>query len=57
MKNIKLSNKNFKRFEKFTNEWIMLRQELMLNTRNTDAINDMANHVMFDVAYAIERAE
>ena len=57
MKNNKLSNKNFKRFEKFTNEWIMLRQELMLNTRNTDAINDMANHVMFDVAYAIERAE
>ena len=57
MKTIKLSNKNFKKFEKFTEEWIKKRQELMLGCNDTDCIKALADHVMFDIASAIGRAE
>ena len=57
MKTIKLSNKNFKKFEKFTEEWIKKRQELILGCNDTDCINALADHVMFDISVAIERAE
>ena len=57
MRTLKLSNKNFKKFEKFTKEWIKERQELMLSSSDPDIINALADHVMFDIASAIERAE
>jgi len=57
MRTLKLSNKNFKKFEKFTKEWIKERQELMLSSSDPDIINALADHVMFDIASAIGRAE
>ena len=57
MKTIKLSNKNFKKFEKFTEEWIEKRTQLMEDCIDSDCINALADHVMFDIASAIGRAE
>ena len=57
MKTIKLSNKNFKKFQKYTEEWIEKRKQLMEDCNDTDCINALADHVMFDIAVAIERAE
>ena len=57
MKTIKLSNKNFKKFEKFTEEWIEKRTQLMEDCSDIDCVNALADHVMFDIASAIERAE
>ena len=57
MRTLKLSNKNFKKFEKFTKEWIEKRTELIENSNDIDCINALADHVMFDIASAIERAE
>ncbi len=57
MRIIRLSDKNFKRFEKFTKEFIKLRKECILNTRNSFCRDDLRNHVMFDVLSAIERAD
>ena len=56
MKTIKLSDKNFKRFEKFTKEFIKLKKECILNTHYSFCRDDLRNHVMFDVLDAIERA-
>ena len=56
MKTIKLSDKNFKRFVKFTKEFIKLRKETIANTHFATCRDDLANHVMFDVLVAIERA-
>lgn len=57
MRAIKLSNKNFKKFETFTKEWIEKRTELMEDCDDIDCVNALADHVMFDIASAIERAE
>ena len=57
MKTIKLSNKNFKKFEKFTEEWIEKRTQLMEDCSDIDCVNALADHVMFDIASAIRRAE
>ena len=57
MKTIKLSNKNFKKFEKFTEEWIKKRTQLMEDCSDIDCVNALADHVMFDIASAIRRAE
>ena len=57
MKTIKLSNKNFKKFEKFTEEWIEKRTQLMEDCSDIDCINALADHVMFDIASAIGRTE
>ena len=57
MKTIKLSNKNFKKFENFTKEWIEKRTQLIEDCNDTDCINALADHVMFDIASAIGRAE
>ena len=57
MRIIRLSDRNFKRFEKFTKEFIKLRKEAIANTHFATCREDLANHVMFDVALAIERAD
>ena len=57
MKTIKLSNKNFKKFENFTKEWIEKRTQLMEDCSDIDCVNALADHVMFDIASAIRRAE
>mgnify|MGYP003120254996 CR=1 FL=1 len=57
MRIIRLSNRNFKRFEKFTKEFIKLRKECILNTKSPFCRDDLSNHVMFDVLSAIERAD
>ena len=57
MRIIRLSDRNFKRFEKFTKEFIKLRKECILNTRYSVCRDDLRNHVMFDVLSAIERAD
>ena len=57
MRTIKLSNKNFKKFEKFTKEWLEKRTELIEDCDDIDCVNALADHVMFDIASAIERAE
>ena len=57
MRTIKLSNKNFKKFETFTKEWLEERTELMEDCDDIDCVNALADHVMFDIASAIERAE
>ena len=56
MRVIRLSDKTFKRFEKFTKEFIKLRKETIENTHYATCRDDIANHVMFDIAVAIERA-
>ena len=57
MKTIKLSNKNFKKFEKFTEEWIEKRTQLIEDCSDINCVNALADHVMFDIASAIRRAE
>ena len=57
MRIIRLSDKNFKKFEKFTKEFIKLKKQCILNTRNSFCRDDLRNHVMFDVLSAIERAD
>ena len=57
MRIIRLSDRNFKRFEKFTKEFIKLRKEAIANTHFATCRDDLANHVLFDVALAIERAD
>ena len=57
MKTIKLSNKNFSKFKTFTKEWIEKRTQLMDDCFDNDCIDALADHVMFDIASAIERAE
>ncbi len=57
MRIIRLSDRNFKRFEKFTKEFIKLRKETIENTHYATCREDLASHVMFDVAIAIERAD
>tara|TARA_R100000773_G_scaffold42509_1_gene39832 strand:- start:203 stop:376 length:174 start_codon:yes stop_codon:yes gene_type:complete len=57
MKTIKLSDKNFKKFKKFTEEWLEKRTQLIEDCSDINCINALADHVMFDIASAIGRAE
>ena len=57
MKTIKLSDKNFKKFKKFAREWIDKRHELIEDCNDMDCIEALTDHVMYDVASAIERVK
>ena len=49
MKIIKLSNKNFKLFKEFCEEWIDDRNELIDDCFDSDEINELSEHIMFEV--------
>ena len=50
MKVIKLSDKNFKKFKKFTEEWINERNNLLDHYgHDTDFLNKYSDHIMFEV--------
>ena len=55
MKTIKLSDKNFKLFELFTDEWLEEREQLIYNCNDNDCIEALTDHVMFDIRKAIKR--
>jgi hypothetical protein len=55
MKTIKLSDKNFKLFELFTDEWLEKREQLIYNCNDNDCIEALTDHVMFDIRKAIKR--
>ena len=50
MKIIKLSDKNFKKFKKFTEEWINERNNLLDDYgHDTDFFNKYSDHIIFEV--------
>ena len=57
MKIIKLSNKNFKLFKDFCEEWIDKRNELIDDCIDSDEINELSEHIMFDVYELMEKVE
>ena len=57
MKIIKLSNKNFKLFKDFCEEWIDERNELIDDCIDSDEINKLSEHIMFNVYQLMEEVE
>lgn len=57
MKIIKLSNKNFKLFKEFCEEWIDVRNELIDDCFDVDEINELSEHIMFDVYDSIKEVD
>ena len=57
MKIIKLSNKNFKLFKDFCEEWIDERNELIDDCIDSDEINELSEHIMFNVYQLMEEVE
>ena len=57
MKKIKLSNKKFKLFKQYCEEWIDDRNELIDDCIDSDEINELSVHIMFDVYESIEEVE
>ena len=57
MKIIKLSNKNFELFKEFCEEWIDERNELIDDCIDSDEINELSEHIMFDVYESVEVGE
>jgi len=57
MKIIKLSDKNFELFKEFCEEWIEERNELIDDCIDSDQINELSEHIMFDVYELIEEVE
>ena len=53
MKIIKLSNKNFKLFKDFCEEWIDERNDLIDDCIDSDEINELSEHIMFDIHKSI----
>lgn len=60
MKTIKLSNKNFKLFKEFCEEWIDERNELIdecSDCGDYDQIGELVEHIIFDVYEKIKEVE
>jgi len=57
MKIIKLSNKNFELFKEFCEEWIDERNELIDNCIDSDEINELSEHILFDIYEKIMEVE
>ena len=57
MKTIKLSNKKFKLFKQYCEEWIDDRNELIDECIDSDEINDLSEHIMFDIYESIEEVK
>ena len=57
MKIIKLSNKNFELFKEFCEEWIDERNELIDDCIDSDEINELSEHIMFNVYQLMEEVE
>ena len=57
MKIIKLSNKNFELFKEFCEEWIDERNELIDDCIDSDEINKLSEHIMFNVYQLMEEVE
>ena len=56
MKTIKLSNKNFKLFKEFCEEWIDRRNELIdecSDCGDYDQVEELSEHIMFDIHESI----
>jgi len=53
MKTIKLSNKNFNLFKEFCEEWIDERNEKIDDCIDSDDINELSEHIMFDIYESI----
>ena len=60
MKIIKLSNKKFKLFKQYCEQWIDTRIELIEQSSNCGDIQkqkELVEHIMFDVYYSIKEIE
>tara|TARA_A100000172_G_scaffold41587_1_gene25394 strand:- start:1454 stop:1627 length:174 start_codon:yes stop_codon:yes gene_type:complete len=57
MKTIKLSNKKFKLFKQYCEEWIDDRNELIDECIDSNEINDLSEHIMFDIYESIEEVK
>ena len=57
MKTIKLSNKKFKLFKQYCEEWIDDRNELIDDCIDSNEINDLSEHIMFDIYESIEEVK
>ena len=60
MKTIKLSNKNFKLFKEFCEEWIDERNELIdecSDCGDYDQIEELVEHIIFDVYEKIKEVK
>ena len=57
MKIIKLSNKKFKLFNQYCEEWIDERNDLIDDCIDSDEINELSEHIMFDIYDSIEEIE
>tara|TARA_R100000734_G_scaffold11347_2_gene8532 strand:+ start:412 stop:585 length:174 start_codon:yes stop_codon:yes gene_type:complete len=57
MKTIKLSNKDFKLFKEFCEEWIDNQNEKIDDCIDSDEINELSEHIMFDIHESIMEIE
>jgi len=57
MKIIKLSNKKFKLFKQYCEEWIDDRNELIDDCIDSDEINELSEHILFDIYESIEEVK
>ena len=57
MKIIKLSDKNFELFKEFCEEWIDHRNEKIDDCIDSDEINELSEHIMFDIYESILKVD